>query len=88
MSPPFQGQRISQARNQHEANYLPGAQVYIGKRMELQSKSSVPIGLLTEQSEPTGVQDNSSVPVTSLTEQSNPVGEKTRITSMDSEKVC
>jgi hypothetical protein len=87
----LQGQRISQARNQQVASrviHLPRADIYIGNRRDLSNKLSIPIGLLTEQSEPAGVQDNTSVPITCLAEQSEPIGEKMRVTSMDTEKVC
>jgi hypothetical protein len=53
---------------------------------EMKFNSSVPIGSLTEQSEPVGVPDNSPVPIGPLTEQSEPIGDKARITSVSPEK--
>jgi hypothetical protein len=52
---------------------VPEARVYIGNGKELQDNSSVPAGLVTEQSETTGVQDHSLDPTGSLTEQGEPV---------------
>jgi hypothetical protein len=56
---------------------LPRSQVYIGKQ---EGTLSVPIGLLTEQGEPSGGQDNLPLSIGCLTEHSELLGDKTKIT--------
>jgi hypothetical protein len=75
MSLPSSGQRLSQTRILNEAGskqtiQLLKVQVYMGNHGGggTARKLSVPTGLLTEQSEPTGVQGNTPVSIGSLTE--------------------
>jgi hypothetical protein len=68
--------------------HLMKTQVYIRNRKELHDNSSVPIGLLTEQSESIGMHDKSPVTIRSFTGLSEPIGDKTRIPKVDHEKGC
>jgi hypothetical protein len=90
----LRGQRIRQARNQHEpgSSYSSLLTKSVGMywsiyRRQLQENLSAPIGLFTEQNDPVCVQDSSPVSISFLMEQIEPIRHITRITSICPEEL-